>query len=45
MLLIGDDMKRKMAVTYITWYYLSNLFLKNQNEILELDVEKILKIK
>jgi len=43
MLLVGDNMQRKLIVTYLTWYYLSRLFLENDSEIIELDIKEALK--
>jgi len=36
---------KKTIVISLTWYYLSKTFLKNKNEIIELDLEKIFKKK
>jgi len=34
-------MNKKTIVINITWQYLSNIFIKNKNEVLEIKLDKI----
>ena len=38
-------MNKKITIINITWFYLEKTFIKNKNEVIELDLKKILKKK
>ena len=41
MLLLGGSMNKKLIVTYLTWYYLSQKFIQNKNETIEISIKDI----
>ena len=38
-------MNKKITIINITWFYLEKTFINNKNEVIELDLKKILKKK